>query len=430
MQIEGVLETPPEQRRTLIVLVMAQLLSGAGLAAGITVGGLLVEDMLDSTRMAGVPIALITGGSALAAVAIGRISERRGRRVGLAAGYFTGAIGALGIIVAAAADNIGALFLAMVIYGAGSATNLQARYAGADLAPSERKGQAVSTVLVATTIGAVAGPNLVTAMGNLAEQWDLPRLSGPFILAGIAYALAALVLFRFLRPDPLLLARTRALDATTKPEAALTPPTGPNRSGMTPLQARQLRIGALVMVMSQFVMVAIMTMTPIHMTHHGHSTGAAGLVIAIHVGAMYLPAPLSGYLVDRLGARIVNVMAAVTLLASGLLAAFAPTDTTAVLALALALLGIGWSFGLVSGTTVVSTAVPLERRARTQARIDVAVAIAGASGGAISGIIMSGSSYRMLSLAGALAALATVGPILSQRHLRVEPPTPLRSSHV
>ena len=154
------LAEPPEQRRTLTVLLLAQILSGAGLAAGITVGALLAEQMLGSSRFSGLAIVFFTIGSAAAAVGVGRVSQSLGRRAGLSAGYLTGALGSLGVVVAANLGNVVLLFASMLVYGAGVATNLQARYAGADLAAPTRRGRAVSIVLVATAVGAIIGPNL------------------------------------------------------------------------------------------------------------------------------------------------------------------------------------------------------------------------------------------------------------------------------
>jgi MFS family permease len=122
-------DEPPEQRRTLAVLLLAQILSGAGLAAGITVGALLAEQMLGSSRLSGLPTVFFTIGSAAAAVGLGRLSQRSGRRAGLSAGYLTGAVGSLGVVVAAYLGNVVLLFASLLIYGAGAATNLQARYA-------------------------------------------------------------------------------------------------------------------------------------------------------------------------------------------------------------------------------------------------------------------------------------------------------------
>ncbi|MFZ2177779.1 MAG: MFS transporter [Rhodococcus sp. (in: high G+C Gram-positive bacteria)] len=390
----------PQQRRTLAVLVGAQVLSGAGLAAGITVGALLAQDMLETTSLAGLPSAMFTIGSAAAAVTVGHISQRLGRRTGLALGYAAGSLGSLGVVGAAVLDNIALLFLALFVYGAGTATNLQARYAGADLASAHQRGRAVSTVLVATTVGAVVGPNLVTVMGDLATRWGIPALSGPFVLSAAAYALAALVLWVLLRPDPLLLARTLAADT---PAPAVDETTPAERTW-----SPAVVLGATVMVVTQLVMVAIMTMTPIHMQHHGHSVGAAGMVIAVHVGSMYLPSPLSGLLVDRLGPRPVAAAAALTLLAAGITAAAVPASSVAALALALGLLGLGWNLGLVSGTTIITDEVPLTIRARTQGTVDLCIAVAGAGGGLTSGMIVAATDYTVLAVTGGVIALSIV----------------------
>lgn len=402
----GIPDAALAQRRILRVLVTSQVLSGAGLAAGITVGALLAQDMLGSTGLAGLPSALFTAGSALAAIAVGRISQARGRRPGLAAGYLTGAVGSAGVIAAAVADNAVLLFIALFVYGAGTATNLQARYAGADLAAPDRRGRAVSTVLVATTLGGVVGPNLAAPTGDLAAALGIPRLAGPFLLAGAAYALAALVLARWLRPDPLLLARTLA---TAEPTTDATT-TSPARD--KPAQAGGVVLGALVMVLTQLVMVAIMTMTPVHMHDHGHGTAASGLVIAIHVGAMYLPSPMTGWLVDRYGRLKIAAASGITLLAAGLLAAASPADSVALLALALALLGLGWNLGLVSGTAIITDTVPLATRAKTQGLVDVSIAIAGATGGLASGIVVAAASYPILALTGGVLALALLPAIV------------------
>ncbi|GGN00714.1 MFS transporter [Streptomyces fuscichromogenes] len=394
----GMSQRSEAQRRVLAVLVSSQILSGAGLAAGITVGALLAQDMLGSTDLAGLPSALFTAGSALAAVTIGRISQARGRRPGLAAGYLTGAVGSAGVIAAAVARSPVLLFVALFVYGAGTATNLQARYAGADLAAPAHRARAVSTVLVATTLGGVVGPNLAAPTGTLADHLGIPALAGPFLLAGVAYALAALVLAVWLRPDPLLLARSLDVQRPTQTRAAKT--RGP---GLIP--------GALTMILTQLVMVAIMTMTPVHMHDHGHGTAASGLVIAIHVGAMYLPSPLTGWLVDRHGPTLVAAASGLTLLAAGSTAAAAPVDSVAVLALALALLGLGWNLGLVSGTAMITDAVPLATRARTQGMVDVSIAVAGATGGLSSGLVVAAAGFPVLALTGGVLALAVLPAI-------------------
>ncbi|WP_432163124.1 MFS transporter [Streptomyces tendae] len=412
---QGLISDPVHaQQRILRVLVASQILSGAGLAAGVTVGALLAQDMLGTTSLAGLPSALLTAGSALTAIAVGRISQARGRRPGLTTGYLTGAIGSAGVITAAVLDNPVLLFIALFVYGAGTATNLQARYAGADLAPPGHRARAVSSVLVATTLGGVAGPNLAAPAGTLAEHLGIPHLAGLFVISGAAYALAALVLALWLRPDPLLLARAVAqakqADAATDPATANDADSSEGRAGVV--------LGALVMILTQLVMVAIMTMTPVHMHDHGHSTAASGLVIGIHIGAMYLPSPLTGWLVDRYGQMKIATASGITLLAAGILAAAAPGDSVFLLALALALLGLGWNFGLVSGTAIITDTVPLATRAKTQGVVDVSIAIAGATGGMASGIMVAATSYPALALTGGALSLALLPAVAATAYRR------------
>ena len=405
-------EEPPEQRRTLAILLLAQILSGLGLAAGITVSALLAEEMLGSSRFSGLPTVFFTIGSAVAAVGVGRISQRLGRRVGLSAGYLAGSLGSVGVAVAASVGNIVLLFGSMLVYGAGVSTNLQARYAGADLAAPSRRGRAVSIVLVATAVGAIAGPNLVSATGTLAIQIGIPALAGPFLLAAAAYASAAVVLWLLLRPDPLLLARSIAagphlgLGQAAAPSGPIADVPRRSHSGRTWSWA--VASGAGILILTQLIMVAIMTMTPIHIEHHGHSIAITGLVIGAHVAGMFLPSPFSGWLVDRFGYLPIAVAAGLTLLAAGLLAASAPVDSVTTLALALVLLGLGWNLGLVSGTTVVTDAVPLATRARTQGTVDLGIALAGAGAGLSSGLIITASSYATLSLLGGVLALSII----------------------
>jgi MFS family permease len=405
----NMLEEPPEQRRTLAVLLLAQILSGAGLAAGITVGALLAEQMLGSSRLSGLPTVFFTIGSAAAAIGVGRVSQRLGRRAGLSAGYLTGALGSLGVVAAASLGNIVLLFASLLVYGAGVSTNLQARYAGADLAAPSRRGRAVSIVLVATAVGAIIGPNLVRVTGTLATSFGIPALAGPFMLAAAAYASAGIVLLLLLRPDPLLLARSIAAAGSSRIGETTTEPsisTGASESRRGWSWA--VAAGAGIMILTQLIMVAIMTITPIHIEHHGYGLAITGVVIAAHVAGMFLPSPFSGWLVDRFGYLPIAISAGVILLASGLLAAWAPVDSVATLVLALVLLGLGWNLGLVSGTTLVSDAVPLATRARTQGVVDFGIALAGAGGGLSSGLIVTATSYAALTLAGGFLALLII----------------------
>ncbi|MCM3632825.1 MFS transporter [Paenibacillus camelliae] len=401
--------------KTLKVVIFSQILAGAGLAAGVTVGALLAKDMLGTDRYAGIPSGLITLGSAVAAYAVGRFSQRWGRRPGLAGGFIIGGIGAIGVVLSTLLNSVLLLFLSMLLYGAGTATNLQARYAGTDLALPSNRAKAVSAAMVFTTFGAVAGPNLVTLTGKFAASLGAPPLSGPFMLAAAAYLLAGLVLFLFLRPDPFLVAKAVADKQSSE---AMASDASRSQAGEYVADKKGIIIGATVMLLTQIVMVAIMTMTPVHMQHHGHELGAVGVVIGIHIAAMYLPSLITGILVDKFGHILMSYIAGFTLLLSGLLAAFGPGDSMIVLVIALMLLGLGWNFGLISGTTAIVHATPPQIRAKTQGTIDVLIALGGAAGGALSGMVVAQFSYVTLSLAGAFLSLILIPVVLWVRKKR------------
>ncbi|KAA0566649.1 MFS transporter [Bacillus sp. CH30_1T] len=390
-------------KRTLMIIMIAQIFGGAGLAAGITVGALLAQDMLGTDSFSGMPVALFTLGSAGAALFVGRLSQRYGRRIGLSAGFLIGGIGAMGTVAAAVSNSIILLFFSLLIYGAGTATNLQTRYAGTDLAKPSQRATAVSFAMVSTTFGAVAGPNLVDVMGIFAESIGIPPLGGPFILAFAAYTLAGIVIFIFMRPDPYMVARALSTPLKTKDGGFATEViTSSERN------KRGIFLGATVMILTQIVMVAVMTMTPVHMGHHGHGLSAIGLIIGIHIGAMYLPSLVTGVLVDKVGRMPMVLASALTLLASGILAAMAPTDSILILAIALALLGLGWNFGLISGTAILVDSTDPATRAKTQGTVDVFVALSGAAGGVLSGVIVAFSSYPTLSIGGGIISLVLI----------------------
>ncbi|RNI17236.1 MFS transporter [Flexivirga caeni] len=392
------------QRRTLRIVMTAQVFGGAGLAAGATVGALIAKDLLGSVGLAGLPTAVVTLGSALAAYLVGRAARRLGRRPALAAGFLAGALGAAGVVLATATRDVPLFFVSLFVYGAGSATNLQARYAGTDLARSDQRGHAASLALVSTTAGAVAGPSLVDPLGTVAHALGLPELSGMFVLAGVAYAIAGVTLLALLRPDPLVLSRQVPVQA-------------PAGSTAAPVTAhRQLVVlGATTMIATQVAMVAVMTMTPVAMQSHGHGLGAAGAVIAAHIAAMYLPSPISGLLADRWGRLPTAIASVVMLLLAGMCAAASSGGPMVLVTIALVLLGFGWNLGLIAGTALVVDGTVPSERPQVQGSIDVLVALTGAAAGAASGVVAAAFSYPTLAIACGLVGVCAVPVVVRMR---------------
>lgn len=411
--LQNYIDSPEEQRqlyrRTLFIVVISQIFGGAGLAAGITVGALLAQDMLGTDSFAGVPVALFTLGSAGAALLVGRLSQHFGRRLGLATGFLAGGIGAFGVVISALTSNILLLFASLLIYGAGVATNLQARYAGTDLANSTQRATAISIAMVSTSFGGVAGPNLVDAMGRFATAIGVPALAGPFILAAIAYMLAGLVILVLLRPDPLVVAKAIADVQRTDGNNL-----SDEKSSNLAIKKRGIVVGATIMVLTQIVMVSIMTMTPVHMGLLGLGLKEVGFVIGFHIGSMYLPSLVTGILIDKIGRMAMVMVYVTTLLAAGVIASVAPANML-VLIIVLTLLGLGWNFGLISGTALIVDATHPSTRAKTQGAVDVLIALAGASGGAFSGMVVAQSSYATLSLAGGILSLLLIPVVIWSR---------------
>ncbi|WP_270889283.1 MFS transporter [Pedococcus sp. 5OH_020] len=386
------------QRRTVGTLVGSQMLGGIGMASGIAVGSLLAEDITGSAEFAGLGGTFQVLGGALIAIPMARVMGRQGRRPGLVLGYALGVLGAVAIIASGVARSFPLLLLGSAFFGGATASNSQARYAAADLAEPQHRGRDLSIVVWATTIGSVLGPNLVGPAGRAGEAIGIPALTGPFLFSLVGFVLAVGLLAARLRPDPLLLARRRAL-ATHDAGA---PHQGSVVQGMRAIAARPAAVlGLVTLALGHTVMVSVMVMTPLHLHHGGAALRVIGLVISIHIVGMFALSPLTGMAVDRFGGRPVAVLGSAILLGATLLAAQAPTGWSAGLTVALFLLGVGWSCTLVSGSTLLAAAIPIGERAGAQGASDLAMGLAAGGGGALAGVVVGQVSYSALALGAA-----------------------------
>jgi MFS family permease len=406
------------QRRVLTVLVVAQVLGGVGVATGIALASLVAAGLSGSDVVGGAALTSMVVGAAVAALPVSRIASRSGRRPALLLGYGLAAAGALGAVVAVAVGSWPLLLVALLPFGAATAAGLAARFAATDLAEPDRRARALAVVVWAITVGAVAGPNLAPLAQQWAGAWGAVPAVGPFLLAGAAFSGAALVVAAGLRPDPLLLARSR--DA-----AAAEPGAAPraSRSGWQVLRATpaaRLAVGEI--ALSHLVMVGLMSLTPVHMDHGGASLRLVGLVISLHVAGMYVLSPLFGLLADRWGRLPVLALGALTLVAAGVVAGSATSTDAVRLGVGLVALGLGWSAALIAGSALLTDAVPLADRARTQGFSDVTMNAAGAVGGVLAGVVVAATSYAVLGL----AVAALVAPfLLVVLRAAVRRPTPV-----
>ena len=401
-------QAPPDvarvQGRTLTVLSGAVALSGIGVTVGITVGGLLAREVAGTDTAAGLGQTAAVLGSAVLAVPLARISDRSGRRAGLATGYGIAVLGSVVTVWAAVLSSLPLLLLGLFAFGAATACGLQARYAAADLAAPERRGRALSLVVWATTVGSVLGPNLAGPGADLGRGLGLPALSGGFLVALMVFAVVSAGLLLLLRPDPLLLARRLGGGSGT-------PAARPRRATLAAVRAVWAspggRLGLTSVVVSHSVMVGVMVMTPVHMGHAGGSEGATlriiGLVISVHVAGMYLFSPLVGSLADRVGRSATVALGGMLLLAAAALAGTAPPGAAVQLGAGLFLLGLGWSCGLIAGSTLVTESVGPDVRPTAQGGTDLLMGLGAAASGVVGGPLLAVGGFGLV--AGVSAAL-------------------------
>jgi MFS family permease len=382
------------QRRTVRTLVVSQALGGLGMSIGIAVAALLAEQISGSEKLAGLAQTMQVLGAAVASYLLAHLMGRRGRRVGLATGYLVGASGAGLCVLAGVTGSFGMLLVGALLLGFGTAANNQSRYAATDLAPSAKRARALSMVVWATTIGAVAGPNLTGPAARAAKVLSVPALTGPFVFAVVGMLAAGVVVWSSLRPDPLLVARQAALAARGSTVAA-----GTSWSRVVDvLRSRPgVAAGTAALALAHAVMVSVMVMTPLHMHHGGATLEVIGVVISVHVLGMYAFAPVMGWSADRFGRAAMLGVGAVVLLLALLLAGTAPAGTSYRIGAGLFLLGLGWSACTVSASALLSESTPLDARTDVQGAADLVMGVTAAAAGALGGVVVGTLGYPALA---------------------------------
>ncbi|HEY7569596.1 MAG TPA: MFS transporter, partial [Gemmatimonadaceae bacterium] len=350
------------QRRTLRLLFATQIISGIGVAIGSSVGALLAAQLADVT-VSGFALSAAVVGAALLAIPAAQIVRRSGRRLSLSTTYLVAALGAIVVVNAAMQNSIVLLFAGFFLFGGGTAAGMQARYTAVDLAPPALRGRHLSIIVWATTLGAVAGPNLAAVAGASLADYGVPTLAGPFAFSAALFVLATVLLLVFMRPDPAVLARRAVAQATGKAEYRTR--TDMRAALAAVVSNASARLGVIAMAVGHVVMVAVMAMTPVHIRDAGHDAAhtlrIVGVVLSIHVAGMYAFAPVIGWLTDRFGRRPVIVMGLVCLLAACALAGTAGHNSPR-LAVGLMALGIGWSSTVVAGSTLLSDSIAADLR--------------------------------------------------------------------
>ena len=401
----------PVRRRLLFVLFGGSALGTIGYLAAVTVTAIAAENITGSARWAGVPAAVATLGAAAGAGSLSRLMEQRGRRVGLIAGLVIAAVGsgisAYGVVVA----SIGVLVVGMFALGFGRASYQLARYAAADLQPPDRRASAISWMVWAGTFGSILGPQLLAPGERMGESLFGSGLSGPFVLAGVTFGLAGLAWFVLLRPDPTTLAHQAD------------EPDRPAISNAELLRRPNVWVAVAAMWFGQFVMVEVMAMTPVFLSSIGETLLIVGQVISLHTLGMFAFSPVTGWLTTKFGSRSMIAAGVAVLLSAAGMGWFGADGNLAILYPALFLLGLGWNFTFVAGSSLLIEGLAPGEGVQLQGWADAGVWVAGGVANVAAGVILDIAGFPTLNVvAGVLAlvpALALFGERFARRPARV-----------
>jgi MFS family permease len=387
------------QKRTLRVLVLSQMTGSAALAAAVTVGAFVIQDILgQATAWGGIASATVTMGTAFMSQILARLMNIRGRRNGLQTGYLLAILGGFVAGYGAETKTLWIFMIGLFIFGNGQASNLLSRYAATDLATFDERGRAMSRILFASTFGAVFGPLLIKPAEQAGMDWfGWGQYTGPWVFSGVFFLTSLINTTLRLKPDPLEVAGR--LNRQSEVGA-------PSRLFSDAIRAirgsSNAKIAVLSMVISQMAMVAVMTMTPVHLKLHGHETVSA-YIISLHVAGMYAFSPLVGRFADRRGRLSTIQFGAVVLMCATLLSSLAG-GSPLLLYPALWMLGVGWSFGLIGGSSLLVDSIDQQIRVRVQGAADLTMSFCGGLAGFSSGFIRKAVGYHVLSNFGMLLA--------------------------
>ena len=388
-------------RKITTVLFLSQSLSSAGFIAAFTVNALVGVELSGQKAMAGVPGGLYVLGMALGAMVWGFSMERIGRRRSIALGQLFGVIGSA-IAVAAVVERSFSFFLfGLVLVGmARSAVDL-GRFVAAEVHLPEKRGRAISNVVLGSTVGAIFGPLLVGPMGHLATWAGYPELSGAYMAGAAVFSLAAMLIFGGLRPEPRDIGQELArIHPGSIPQQA-------PRSLPEIVRNPGVIVAIVTMAFAQMAMVVPMSITSVHMKDHQHALTAVSLVISAHTFGMYAFSLISGKMTDRWGRGRAIILGSAVLILSCLMAA--PSVKLLPLTLALFLVGLGWNFAYVAGSTLLADQLSPKERAKTQGFNDLLLNLCSGASQIGSGMVYAVGGFGIMAVTAAAMAAVPLG---------------------
>ena len=385
-------------RNTTITLFITQAVVSLAVSVTATVNTIIGAQLSGDPRLAGLPGSFTQIGSAITALLLGYTLDKFGRRISLASGIGIGVLGAVIAAVSIANGSFTWFLIGLAFVGFTRASAMMGRFVAAEVTPPDTRGRAISYVILGGTVGSVIGPWLADPSSRLAEWLGIDPLAGPYAIGLGAFVIASLTVFIFLRPEPRDIGRQLAEDFPADQVHS-----GPTRSIGEILRTPTAFTAIAVMMFGQVIMISLMGITSLHMIGHDHPLTAVGAVFSSHTLGMFAFSIVTGQLLDRWGRGPVIFSGALMLLVS---CALAPIWLdVAPIAVALFLLGLGWNFCFVGGSTLLSDVLTPDERAKTQGANDVLISLTTALSSYVSGEIFAWGGYAAAGMVGALASL-------------------------
>jgi MFS family permease len=395
--------------KLMTTLFVAQVCGSTGQSIVLAVGSILAASITGTNTWSGLPVAIGALGTALASWPLARLMARSGRRPGLALGYGLAIVGALLGMAGVAVRSFPLMLAGMALFGIASTSNLLARYAAADVSTGAQRGRAMGLIVWGSTVGSMIGPNLMGPALRLGALLGIESTASAFLVSVAGYALGALLIQIFLRPDPLTLAR-QAQEVADAGAPAVTA-----RSLGVILGDVRVQVALATLAVSQFVMISTTSTSPLYLHDQGHTVQTIGLAVSLHLAGMYVTSPLAGWLSDRFGRLLIIGTGAVILILAVLLAGMAPGSDRLLVILALFLNGVGWNMAFVAGSALLTDALAPNERASVQGLADLFMGLMGALGSATGGMILGIWGFAILNAVGAVLVLGPLTITLLRR---------------
>jgi predicted MFS family arabinose efflux permease len=378
-------------RKILTTLLVAQGLGSAAITSLATIATIVGAELSGGAPLAGLTASSFQVGTAFGSILWSLASDRLGWRGALSSAVLVGALGAAGAVAGVLMHSFWFLLVSLFIAASAQAAFNLGRFTAAEVSQPEKRGRAVALIVLGGTVGSVVGPQLITVSSHLATNAGLSEWVGPYSVTAVLFALTALFLFINLRPEPRRLAETVA---SSQPLSTTEP-----RSLAVLFQQPQVLAAIGTMVISQGVMVMLMQITSLHMHADHHPMGHISVVFSSHTFGMFAFSIFSGQLIDRWGKRPMLISGSVILLAACLSAPLSPHVFP--IAVALFLLGLGWNFCFVSGSAMLSSALTMQEKSKTQGLNDLLIGLTAATGSYGGGPLFASYGYTVIGLIGA-----------------------------